>query len=76
MENMTREQADILNVVQQVLRTTLVALCAAAKAEPEKLGALLESGAANAALDPVAQNMLSDLAVGLALIAKAGRAQS
>lgn len=61
---MTTEQNETLNIVQQVLRFTLIALAAGSRADLALIGGLLEEAAANPELMPEARQMLADLAAG------------
>ena len=57
--------ADILNVVQQVLRGIVISFAAAHKTDLKKLSYLIETFGSNPALEPAARSMLHDLSAGL-----------
>jgi hypothetical protein len=61
---MTQSELDILNITQQVLRHLMLALAAANKSDLGIIGEVLESAATNTNLDPMACQMLADLAAG------------
>lgn len=69
---MTQPELDILNITQQVLRHLMLALAASNQADLGKIGAVLESAAANQSLEPMAQQMLADLAAGATGLHAAG----
>ena len=69
---MTQPELDILNITQQVLRHLMLALAASNQADLGKIGAVLESAAANQSLEPMAQRMLADLAAGATGLHAAG----
>ncbi len=61
---MNKESMEVLNIVQQVLRHLLISLAAGNKTNLGNIGALLEVSATNTALEPMARQMLADLAAG------------
>ena len=61
---MNKESLEVLNIVQQVLRHLMVTLAAGNKANLGNIGSLLEAAAMNMALEPMARQMLADLAAG------------
>ncbi len=63
---------EVLNIVQQVLRHMLLALAAGNKANLGDIGAVLEAAATNGAIDPMARQMLADLAAGATGLHAAG----
>lgn len=68
---MTKEQAEVLNIVQQVLRGVVTSCGAVA---PDRIGELSASLAAHSqapGLEPAARQMLQDLALGPGMIAAA-----
>ena len=65
------EKLETLNVVQQVLRGVVVSLAATQRVDPFELSTLLAGASQQPHLDPMAQQMLADLAQGLAVISKA-----
>ena len=70
---MKKDQLEVLNVMQQVLRHVL--MCAAAT-DPTKtavLGAMLSTAATNSQIEPQSRLMLLDLAEGLNVISSAGQ---
>jgi hypothetical protein len=69
---MTQNELDILNITQQVFRHLMLALAAGSKADLGVIGSVLESSASNEALDPMARQMLADLAAGATGIHAAG----
>ena len=66
-------EAALLNVTQQALRTLMVALATAAKADWAVLAEALQAGADNPQLEAEAKLMLDDLALGAAALARALR---
>lgn len=71
---MNEEQADVLNVTQQVLRHLVISLLAATGGDPKALSGLLLSASADPALEPIARRMLGDLADGVNMLARMGAA--
>ena len=69
---MNQAELDILNITQQVLRNLTIALAAVNASDLGKLGMSLEAAAANQTLDPMAQQMLADLAAGVTGLHAAG----
>lgn len=69
---MKNSEKELLNIVQQVLRNLMLALAAGNKADLGDIGAVLEASAANRALDPMARQMLADLAAGATGLHAAG----
>lgn len=67
-----KNNLETLNVTQQVLRHLMLSLAGACQADLGKLGALLEAGASNERLDPLARQMLADLAAGATGLHAAG----
>lgn len=68
---MTQEQAETLNIIQQVLRCMTISFGALA---PDRIGDLSANLAAHArapGIDPIAGQMLEDLAQGAGMIASA-----
>lgn len=65
------EKLETLNVVQQVLKGVVLSLAAAQRVDPSELSTLLTDASRLPNFDPLAQQMLVDLAQGLAVIAKA-----
>lgn len=61
---MTESELEALNIIQQVLRPLMLALAASHQADLGKLGAVLEAAAGNESLEPMARQMLADLASG------------
>ena len=70
---MTESEIEMINIIQQVLRALTVTLAASQQADLGKLGAALESAAGHQALEPMARQMLADLAGGLLLLDSAGK---
>jgi hypothetical protein len=68
---MTNEQLQTLNITQQVLRHVLVAVAAAHPGQTAVLATTLAAASGNRSLDPLAQQMLGDLAEGLGMLASA-----
>lgn len=64
MADMNKGDIEVLNIVQQVLRHFMLSLAAGAKADLGDIGRVLEAGAAIDTLDPMARQMLADLASG------------
>lgn len=69
---MTEESIQVLNITQQVLRGMLISLAAGNKSNLGDIGNALEAFAANDALDPMAKQMLADLASGATGLYSAG----
>jgi len=69
---MKSSDMEILNIVQQVLRHLMLALAAGNKSNLGDIGQVLEAAAANGALDPMARQMLADLAAGATGLHAAG----
>lgn len=69
---MTEPNIEALNVTQQVLRALMLALAAGCDADLGKVGLALEAAAANRAIEPMARQMLADLAAGATGIHAAG----
>lgn len=69
---MKQAELDLLNIVQQVLRQLMLALAAGNKANLGDIGAVLEAAAAQGTLDPMARQMLADLAAGATGLHAAG----
>lgn len=67
-----KNHLETLNVTQQVLRHLMLSLAGACQADLCKLGTLLEAGASNGNLDPMASQMLADLAAGATWLHAAG----
>lgn len=70
--DMNKEQAEVLNTVQQVLRAVVMAAGALAPQRIGEMSAMLAAHAQHPGLDPVAQQMLIDLAQGPGMMAAAG----
>ncbi len=68
---MKKAQMEVLNVTQQVLRIAMVSLAASCKADASVLAQALEGAATQRTLDPMAREMLADLASGITLISAA-----
>jgi hypothetical protein len=69
---MTESELEILNITQQTLRHLMLAMAGAGKLDLGDLGNLLEAGASNTNLDPMARQMLADLAAGATGLHSAG----
>lgn len=63
---------EVLNIVQQVLRHFMVSLAAGNTANLGNIGSLLEAAAMNTVLEPMARQMLADLAAGATALHVAG----
>ena len=72
MADMNKGDIEVLNIVQQVLRHFMLSLAAGSKANLGDVGAVLEAGAAVDTLDPMARQMLADLAAGVITLHNAG----
>ncbi len=70
---MNQEQLDVLNIVQEVLRSFTMSVIAANPAGKEALSATLAAAAEHPGLSPIAQTMLRDLAAGPAMLEAASR---
>lgn len=69
---MKNKNLEVLNIVQQVLRHVMLALAAGNKANLGDIGSVLEAAAGMETLDPMARQMLADLAVGATGLHAAG----
>lgn len=69
---MDNQSLETLNAVQQVLRALMLALAGSCKANLGDLGAVLEAAALNDKLEPVARQMIADLAAGATATHAAG----
>lgn len=69
---MNNESLEVLNIVQQVLRQLMLAIAAGNKANLGDIGLVLEAAAAQGTLDPMARQMLADLAAGATGLHAAG----
>ena len=70
---MTKDQMEVLNIVQQVLRSTLVCIAASEPAKTEALSTTLAAAATNTRLEPQARQMLLDLSQGMNVISSVGK---
>ena len=68
---MTKEQAETLNIVQQVLHNIVMACGATAPDRIADLSSMLAAHAQAPNLDPAARQMLADLAQGPGMVASA-----
>lgn len=59
-----KNHLETLNITQQVLRHLMLSIAGACQANLGNLGVLLEAGASNERLDPLARQMLAGLAAG------------
>jgi hypothetical protein len=69
---MNQEQIDVINIVQEVLRATVISLGAM---NPQAIGLVargMRGAAQEGKLSPMAAQMLADLATGLEMIERAG----
>lgn len=69
---MNNSGLEVLNITQQVLRHLMLALAAGNKSNLGDIGNVLEAAATNDALDPMARQMLADLAAGVTGLHAAG----
>ena len=72
MADMNKGDIEVLNIVQQVLRQFMLSLAAGNKANLGDIGNVLEASAAIETLEPMARQMLSDLAAGAIAFHNAG----
>lgn len=70
---MNKDDVEIINAVQAVLRHLMLSLAAASNADLAKIGQVLEAAATNTNLGPLAQSMLADLASGATAIGTPGQ---
>lgn len=68
---MNNEQAELLNIIQQVLRGVVTAAGALNPDRTAELSATLAAFASNSDIDPTARAMLQDLAQGPGMLASA-----
>lgn len=69
------EKLETLNIVQQVLRGVVVSLAVSQRIDMPRCASSLQAFAAGKDLDPMAVQMLLDLAQGLDMIGKAAQGQ-
>ncbi|TXH38840.1 MAG: hypothetical protein E6Q94_01705 [Burkholderiaceae bacterium] len=67
---MTKDQAEVLNIVQEVLRGVVIATGALNPDRIAEMSATLAAFAGQQDMDPRSQAMLQDLAQGPAMLAK------
>ena len=72
MAGMNKRDIELLTVVQQVLRQLMLSLAASTKANLGDLGEVLEASATIQTLEPMARQMLADLAAGAISLHNAG----
>lgn len=65
---MTKDQQQLLNITQQVLRSALIAIAAASKANLSEASTLMAASAKHPQIDPIAREMLQDLSVGFGML--------
>lgn len=70
---MKKEQLEVLNVMQQVLRHVLISVAASDPTKTAALGAMLSAAATNPQIEPQSRMMLLDLAEGMNVISSAGQ---
>lgn len=70
---MKKDQAEVLNIVQQVLRHVLISVAATDPTKTEVLSTTLAAAATNTAIDPQARLMLLDLCDGVTMLSSAGK---
>ena len=68
---MNKDQAELLNIIQQVLRGVVTAAGALHPDRTAELSATLAAFASNPDIDPTARAMLDDLAQGPGMLARA-----
>ena len=69
---MNKDHLEVLTIVQQVLRHVVAALAATDKERLGEIGGMLELAASNRALEPMARQMLADLASGITALSDIG----
>lgn len=70
---MNKEQIDVLNITQEVLRGVVASFMALQPEKTDALSTMLQASAEHPDLSPVAQTMLRDLAQCPAMFAAAGQ---
>ena len=70
---MKKDQMEVLNVIQQVLRHVLISVAATDPTKTAALGAMLSAAATNSQIEPQSRLMLLDLAEGMNVISAAGK---
>ena len=69
---MKKDQLEVLNVMQQVLRHVLISIAATDPTKTEVLANALSAAATNVRIEPQSRVMLLDLADGMNMISSAG----
>lgn len=72
---MTKEQLEVLNITQEVLRHLTLSLGALNPQATPQAAYALRAAAASQTVSPMASKMLDDLAVGLEMVAPGGQTQ-
>ncbi len=70
---MKKDQMEVLNVIQQVLRHVLVSVSATDPTKTEVLATMLSAAATSPKIEPQSRLMLLDLAEGLNVVASLGK---
>lgn len=70
---MKKDQMEVLNVMQQVLRHVLISVAASDPSKTEVIATMLSAAATNSRIEPQSRVMLLDLAEGMNVIASAGK---
>lgn len=70
---MKKEQIEVLNIVQQVLKSVLVSITATDPTKTEVLSTTLAAAAANPRLEPMSRQMLHDLSEGMTVLSSLGK---
>lgn len=73
MSKMTKEQAEVLNIVQEVLRGVVISVGAVAPEKLAELSASLQAFASAPGISPTSAGMLKDLAEGPGMFATLGQ---
>lgn len=72
---MKEENLEVINIVQQALRQLMIGIAYSTDADFERLGNFLIGASTLESIDPIARNMLNDLAAGATMIASGKSAQ-
>ncbi len=70
---MNKEQLEVLNIVQQVLRHVLVCVAATDPSKTAVLSTMLAASGTGTTLEPQARQMLLDLSAGMNMISSIGK---